>query len=533
MKDSPLRTSDIKEAILNSMPESVIYLDRDNKIIWANRPAYESIGTPPERLVGSLCHEILAGSADACVGCPAAEALATGRLHEGEITTPDGRIWSVTAHPVRGDGAGIEGIVEVRKDVTAQRIADASLRETKELFRLLAENASDLVYRLRLLPTRGFDYVSRASTEITGYTPDELYLNADLFFNSIDPKDRQRVKADLEKGHSGGRTTQFSLTKKNGGTVWLEQRVAPILNEGNTVIAVGGIARDITERKDAEDRQRLIVQILEVLNQVSRKKDRIMLILLLIKEYVGFDAVGIRLREGDDFPYYETRGFEVSFVESEKSICARTKTGEIVTDSRGNPALECLCGTVISGAIDHSLPFYTRNGSFWTNSKPDLDALSRKGIVRGLRGRCFTDGYESVALIPLRSESGIIGLLQLNDRRKEMVTPEMVSFLEGVGATIGIAFERNRIEEEREGLIARLEDSLAKVKALSGLLPICAKCKKIRDDKGYWSKMEKYIGEHADVSFTHGICPDCEKELSPGRAKEGREAQVKASGAKP
>jgi hypothetical protein len=260
-----------------------------------------------------------------------------------------------------------------------------------------------------------------------------------------------------------------------------------------------------------------VVEILEVLNQVGEKKDRIMLILLLIKDYTGFDAVGIRLKEGDDFPYYETSGFDAGFVEAETHLCARDKSGEVIRDLRGGPSLECLCGSVISGKIDHILPDYTRNGSFWTNGKPDLDALSRKKIVPGLRGRCFIDGYESVALIPLRSESEIIGLLQLNDKRSDMLTPEMIDFFEGIAVSIGIAFKRNTIEEEKGRLIHQSEESLEKVKALSGLLPICAKCKKIRDDKGYWNQIEEYIRDHSDANFTHGICPDCSKELYPTR----------------
>jgi len=60
-----------------------------------------------------------------------------------------------------------------------------------------------------------------------------------------------------------------------------------------------------------------------------------------------------------------------------------------------------------------------------------------------------------------------------------------------------------------------LECTLSEAKTLRGLLPICASCKKIRDDKGYWNQIESYIGEHAGVKFSHGICPDCERDLYP------------------
>jgi PAS domain S-box-containing protein len=74
---------------------------------------------------------------------------------------------------------------------------------------------------------------------------------------------------------------------------------------------------------------------------------------------------------------------------------------------------------------------------------------------------------------------------------------------------------RKLVEQERENLIADLKSALDKVKTLSGLIPICASCKKIRDDKGYWNILETYIRDHADVEFTHGICPECAKKLYP------------------
>ena len=70
-------------------------------------------------------------------------------------------------------------------------------------------------------------------------------------------------------------------------------------------------------------------------------------------------------------------------------------------------------------------------------------------------------------------------------------------------------------EEERERLIGELQEALASIKTLSGLLPICYSCKQIRDDKGYWNQIEAYIGKHTEAEFTHGICPACAKALYP------------------
>ena len=72
------------------------------------------------------------------------------------------------------------------------------------------------------------------------------------------------------------------------------------------------------------------------------------------------------------------------------------------------------------------------------------------------------------------------------------------------------------LEVEREKLIKELKNALDQVKQLSGLLPICASCKRIKDDKGDWHQIESYIRDHSEAEFTHGICQECVKKLYPG-----------------
>ena len=75
---------------------------------------------------------------------------------------------------------------------------------------------------------------------------------------------------------------------------------------------------------------------------------------------------------------------------------------------------------------------------------------------------------------------------------------------------------RKELEKERERLIADLKEALVEVRTLSGLLPICSSCKKIRDDKGYWNQIESFISAHSEAEFSHGICPECARRLYPG-----------------
>jgi len=80
--------------------------------------------------------------------------------------------------------------------------------------------------------------------------------------------------------------------------------------------------------------------------------------------------------------------------------------------------------------------------------------------------------------------------------------------------------ERQRAEAEREQLIGQLQEALANIKTLRGLIPICAACKKIRDDTGYWNQLEGYLHTHTEAEFSHGICPECVRRLYPDLADE-------------
>ena len=90
--------------------------------------------------------------------------------------------------------------------------------------------------------------------------------------------------------------------------------------------------------------------------------------------------------------------------------------------------------------------------------------------------------------------------------------------------------ERKRAQQERESLMREREEALAKVKTLHGLLPICASCKKVRNDTGYWEQIESYVRSHSDAEFSHGICPECMQRLYPGYRLNHREDEGRCRG---
>jgi PAS domain S-box-containing protein len=232
------------------------------------------------------------------------------------------------------------------------------------------------------------------------------------------------------------------------------------------IVEANARANEVSAR--AAQRERLARLVLESLNDPASTKDAIRDILRSIKGARDFGAVAIRLREDGDFPYYESSGFPEEFVRRERFVCARDKSGAWVRDAQGNPVLDCMCGDVLSGGTDPALPYFTQAGSFWCNSQAELlTALNRKGPEARERNRCCKTGYESIALIPLHVGGEVIGLLQINDHRQDQFTPDLIQYLEGLSASIGIALGRKRAEEALRESQARL--SLALLSAQMGV----------------------------------------------------------------
>jgi two-component system, cell cycle sensor histidine kinase and response regulator CckA len=144
----------------------------------------------------------------------------------------------------------LSGQIEVRKK------AEAALQESEATFRRLAENADDLIYLYRLWPERKFEYVSPSVTAMTGYTPDEHYANPDLGLQIVHVDDRGMLK-DVAAGTINPRQPlTLRWVRKDGRVIWAEQRNIPITDASGRIIALQGIARDITDRVNTEEKLR-------------------------------------------------------------------------------------------------------------------------------------------------------------------------------------------------------------------------------------------------------------------------------------
>lgn len=164
--------------------------------------------------------------------------------------------------------------------------------------------------------------------------------------------------------------------------------------------------------------------------------------------------------------------------------------------------------------------------SIVSSGKDALDAMEHRHpdiVMMDIKIKGDMDGVESAGLIRAKFDVPIIFITSFADdkllKRAQITDPfgYIIKPYEGkqLQVAVEMALFKHRLDRERLQVLADLKEALAKVKKLSGLLPICASCKKIRDDKGYWEQVESYIKKNSEAEFTHSICPECARKLYP------------------
>ncbi|NLT67580.1 MAG: PAS domain S-box protein [Acidobacteria bacterium] len=349
-------------------------------------------------------------------------------------------------------------------DITARKKAEEELRESENRCQVLSEATIEGV---AISDDGRIIDVNDQLAHMLGYSREEM-VEMD-FASFFAPEDRQQAIFNMDL--SGESATEYRVVCKDGRRLTVEMRTKKITYKNRPVWMT--TIHNITKRKEDQEEQLLYTEVLRVLNRSSNEiSESIREVVRLIRELTAFDAVGLRLRKNDDFPYYEQEGFSEEFVRRENVLCSSCEV------SCGKPVLDCLCGLVLSGTTEGEL--FTEGGSFWTNSfSKDLisEVIESQGN-RNFRSSCVDSGYRSLALIPVRSGEEIIGMLQLNDRREGCFSLDKIQFFEGLADQLGLAFKRMQVQEElqalNESLERRVAERTAELEQRSGQLRLLA-----------------------------------------------------------
>jgi PAS domain S-box-containing protein len=247
------------DTVMQSAPFGFAFVDREVRYRFINTQLADLNRLPPERHLGHTAAELFPHLVE-YIEPLAMRVLETGMpllnvaIAEAEPTNPAApRHWLCSYYPVRTRDDSILGVGIMVLDVTEQKHAEAALRRSEEQFRLLAEHARDLVFRYRVTLPCGFDYVSPSAAALCGYTPEEHYADPDLLAKIVHPDDRPLLASLIKHPEDNVKPVEMRWLHKHGEIVWTEHQGVPIYDDAGRVIAIQGIARDITKRRHAED----------------------------------------------------------------------------------------------------------------------------------------------------------------------------------------------------------------------------------------------------------------------------------------
>jgi PAS domain S-box-containing protein len=298
---------------------------------------------------------------------------------------------------------------------------------------------------------------------LSGYSREEI--NGSPISNFIFRGEQADIRERRDKILSNVTDIFESIHRKKDGTLWNVEVNATSAGEGGLLYV---FLKDITRKKETEKEKEITIKLLSHINETNNISDLIKKTISVFREISGCEAVSVRYKENEDIPYTNASGFPEKIMLAEKFLCQHDCSGQIVRDAHGDQVLDCMCGNIFRGRFNPELTFYTESGSFWTNSTTELLKNTDEDYRQArICNKCYGEGFESVALIPLRIGKETFGLLQLNDKRKGMFDLGRIHFFERQAAYISGAlshFENQEIlvkNENRYRYISSLISNVA------------------------------------------------------------------------
>jgi PAS domain S-box-containing protein len=454
------------EALFAAIPDAMFEYDASGQPVRANAAALKVLGRSVldftrEQIVATLRFTQLDGCPVPLDALPSSRALrgetVAGEPYAIQAAVDQARILAVYAAPLWQDGT-IRGAVGLWHDITALQRAAAALQASEARYRRLFEEAIEGIC-LADAATGEIVDCNAAFLRLTGYARGELLGQPQRMLHPPEVGGPPVTASFAQhRGEAQGQILRVPLVPKAGPVKQVEVKANAIALGGRQLLQ--GFFRDVTEELQLQEERETALTLLRLLNDQNHTHELIREVTRLLQTWTGCEAVGVRLRVGEDFPYFETRGFAAEFVQAENRLCLHDAAREPLRDHEGNAILACLCGNVLSGRTDPTLPCFTTHGSFWTNNTTQLRATMTEAEHQAcLRHRCDGAGYESVALIPLRAGATTLGLLQFNDRAPGRFTPALLAFLERAADQLAIGLGQRQAH-------AALQTSEARFRAL-------------------------------------------------------------------
>ncbi|MBP8975642.1 MAG: PAS domain-containing protein [Bacteroidetes bacterium] len=473
------------------------------------------------------------------------------------------------------------GINIVFNDLTEQRRTEETLEKERTLLHTLIDNLPDRIFAKD--KGARFTLNNKAHIRALGASSQEEVLGkTDFDFKpqnlaAISYADDRHVLTTGKMLTAREERAKFP----SGEWGWLLVTKVPLVDSKGTITGLVGISRDITELKSIEDslahERNLLRTLIDSIPDRIYVKDKQSCFIINNKAHL--QALGVSTQEEaygktdldfrkpelvtpsleDDrrvmetgtplfnkeeqttfpdgsigwvlttkVPLHDEKGQVIGLIGISRDITAQKQTNEVLKQERN------LLRTLIDNIPDRIF-VKDRECRFILNNKAHILALGGKTQedVIGktdfdFRPRELCEHYQKDDLNVILNGVSIINVEQPSfsaDGTQGWQLSTKVPLYDNQNKIIGLVgvsrdiTRLKKIEQEREALIDELQHALASVKTLNGLLPICANCKKIRDDKGYWQAVENYVMNHSDATFTHGLCPECQKLLYPEYTK--------------
>ncbi len=317
---------------------------------------------------------------------------------------------------------------------------------SKEYYQAVLDSISDAVF-IQNAMNGDIVHVNARMCELYGCEYNQaIGLKINDFSLGNVPYSQHEALQWLQKAISEGPQSFKWIAKKlNGELFWAEVRMRYI-ESSNAIVVVS--VRDISAVQRIDEEREITLKVLHILNEKSELHELIYELVNYFQKWINCDAVGIRIKQGNDYPYFEYSGFSSKFILKENYLCNKKLEINSKRKSRENAVYDCMCGNVISGRTDSSKPYFTNYGSFYSNDIEQwLSNISEKDNLGNIRNSCFHEGYKSIALIPLRTGNLLHGLIQINNKKPGLFDPNKIGFIEELSGSIAMAIS-NRISIE-------------------------------------------------------------------------------------